>query len=54
MSSGWRHLGGYRLRLGFAFATVVLLALGIVLATLPRLLDDYLRTQELANLEARA
>jgi signal transduction histidine kinase len=49
----WRHFGGYRLRLGFAFATVVLLALGIVLATLPRLLDDYLRNQELTNLKSR-
>ena len=49
----WRHFGGYRLRLGFAFATVVLLALGIVLATLPRLLDDYLRTQEQTNLRSR-
>ncbi len=53
MRRDWRHVGGYRLRLGIAFATVVLLALGIVLATLPRLLDDYLRNQELANLEAR-
>ena len=33
--------------------TVVLLALGIVLATLPRLLDDYLAQQEQTNLEAR-
>ena len=53
MRRDWRHVGGYRLRLGLAFAVVVLLALGIVLATLPRLLDDYLRRQELANLEAR-
>ena len=54
MTAGWRHVGGYRLRLGLAFATVVLLALGIVLATLPRLLDDYLRRQEETSLDARA
>ena len=53
MTRDWRHVGGYRLRLGFAFATVVLLALGIVLATLPRLLEDYLRSQELSSLDAR-
>ena len=54
MTAERRHLGGYRLRLGLAFATVVLLALGIVLATLPRLLDDYLRRQEETSLGARA
>jgi two-component system sensor histidine kinase BaeS len=54
MRRDWRHFGGYRLRLGFAFATVVALALGLVLAILPRLLDDYLRDQEQTNLEARA
>ena len=48
MTRDWRHVGGYRVRLGLAFATVVALALGIVLATLPRLLDYYLRDQELA------
>lgn len=53
MTRDWRHFGGYRLRLGFAFATVVALALGLVLAILPRLLDDYLQTQEQANLDAR-
>lgn len=54
MTRDWRHFGGYRLRLGIAFATVVALALGIVLAILPRLLDDYLRNQEQSNLDARA
>ena len=49
----WRHLGGYRLRLGLAFGVVVLLAMGVVVATLPRLLDDYLRQQELSNLQSR-
>ncbi|MFN8622866.1 MAG: HAMP domain-containing sensor histidine kinase [Chloroflexota bacterium] len=53
MSRDWRHLGGYRLRLGLAFGVVVLLGMGIVVATLPRLLDDYLRQQELSNLESR-
>jgi signal transduction histidine kinase len=47
-------VGGYRLRLALAFAVVVLLALGIVIATLPRLLDDYLRQQEQASLDSRA
>jgi signal transduction histidine kinase len=51
--SDWRHLGGYRLRLGLAFAVVVLIALGVVLAALPRLLDDYLQRQELESLQAR-
>jgi signal transduction histidine kinase len=53
MRRDWRHVGGYRLRLALAFAVVVLLALGIVLATLPRLLDDYLRRQELLSLQSR-
>jgi signal transduction histidine kinase len=47
-------LGSYRLRLVLAFGLAVLLALGIVLAALPRLLDDYLRQQDQASLETRA
>lgn len=49
-----RTSGGYRRRLALAFAAVVAVALGIVIATLPRLVDDYLRTQERDALAARA
>lgn len=47
-------LSAYRVRLVLAFALVVAVALGLVLATLPRLMDSYLLEQESDNLEARA
>ena len=47
-------LSAYRVRLVLAFALVVAVALGLVLATLPRLMDSYLLEQETDNLEARA
>ena len=47
-------LSTYRVRLVLAFALVVAVALGLVLATLPRLLDGYLLDQEKQNLQARA
>ena len=43
----------YRVRMVLAFALVVAVALGLVLATLPRLLDGYLLDQEKQNLRAR-
>jgi signal transduction histidine kinase len=46
--------GAYRVRLVLAFALVVAVALGLVLATLPRLMDSYLLDQENDNLEASA
>src|SRR5450432_2923856 len=46
-------LGTYRVRMVLAFALVVAVALGLVLATLPRLLDSYLLDQEKQSLRAR-
>jgi signal transduction histidine kinase len=46
-------LGSFRARLVLAFGLVVAIALGLVLATLPRLLDGYFAQQEQRNLEAR-
>jgi signal transduction histidine kinase len=46
--------GSYRVRLVLAFALVVTVALGLVLTTLPRLLDRYFRDQEMQSLQARA
>ena len=46
-------LGTDRVRMVLAFALVVAVALGLVLATLPRLLDGYLLDQEKQNLRAR-
>jgi signal transduction histidine kinase len=43
----------YRVRLVLAFALVVAVALGLVLGTLPRLLDGYLQQQERESLQAR-
>lgn len=55
MTNRLRHsLRTYRVRLVLAFAMVVAVALGLVLATLPRLLDGYLLDQERQNLNARA
>ncbi|MEA2621863.1 MAG: two-component system, OmpR family, sensor kinase [Chloroflexota bacterium] len=44
----------YRVRLVLAFALVVAVALGLVLATLPRLLDGYFQDQERQSLQTRA
>src|SRR3954469_9259636 len=44
----------YRVRLVINFALVVAVALGLVLATLPRLVDGELERQELTNLKNRA
>ena len=50
-----RHvIGSYRVRLVLAFALVVTVALGLVLTTLPRLLDNYFRDQDLESLQSRA
>ncbi len=53
-----RLLGGfldsYRVRLVMAFGLVVTVALGLVLTTLPRLLDNYFREQDTESLQARA
>lgn len=46
--------GGYRFRLALALALVVILALGILVLSVPRLLDDYLRTQDREALGSRA
>jgi signal transduction histidine kinase len=46
--------GTFRVRLVLAFALVIAIALGLVLATLPRLLDGYFERQEHNNLETRA
>ena len=43
----------FRARLVLAFAAVVAIALALVLATLPRLLDGYFAQQEQKNLETR-
>jgi signal transduction histidine kinase len=45
--------GTLRVRLALAFALVVAIALGLVLAALPRLLDGYFAQQERNNLETR-
>ncbi len=47
-------LDSYRVRLVLAFALVVTVALGLVLTTLPRLLDDYFREQDMESLQSRA
>jgi two-component system sensor histidine kinase MtrB len=47
-------LDSYRVRLVLAFALVVTVALGLVLTTLPRLLDNYFREQDLQSLQTRA
>ena len=44
----------YRVRLVLAFCMVVAVALGLVLATLPRLLDGYFEQQEETSLQTRA
>jgi signal transduction histidine kinase len=46
--------GTFRVRLVLAFALVIAIALGLVLAALPRLLDGYFERQERTNLETRA
>ena len=47
-------LDSYRVRLVLAFALVVTVALGLVLTTLPRLLDNYFRDQDMESLQTRA
>jgi signal transduction histidine kinase len=47
-------VGSYRIRLVLAFALVVTVALGLVLTTLPRLLDNYFRDQDMESLQTRA
>jgi signal transduction histidine kinase len=49
-----RVLNTYRVRLVLAFALVVAVALGLVLATLPRLLDGYFQEQDRTSLQSRA
>jgi len=44
----------FRARLTLAFAAVVAIALALVLAALPRLLDDYFQQQEQKSLASRA
>jgi signal transduction histidine kinase len=44
----------FRARLALAFFAVVAIALALVLATLPRLLDGYFAQQERSNLQTRA
>ncbi|MDQ3871543.1 MAG: HAMP domain-containing histidine kinase [Chloroflexota bacterium] len=45
--------GTFRARLAIAFCSVVAIALALVLATLPRLLDGYFAQQERSNLQTR-
>jgi signal transduction histidine kinase len=45
--------GTFRVRLALAFALVVAIALGLVLAAVPRLVDGYFAQQEKNNLETR-
>lgn len=49
-----RIAGSYRVRLVVAFSGVVAVALALVLATLPRLLDGYFADQEREDLQTRA
>ncbi len=52
---GWRNLASsYRARLFLAIVLVVAVVLGMVLLSLPRLLEGFLLDREQANLEARA
>ncbi len=54
-SSGWRALAtSYRTRLFLAVIFVVAVALGLVLLSLPRLLEGFFLDQERANLRTRA
>ena len=54
-SSGWRALAtSYRTRLFLAIIFVVAVALGLVLLSLPRLLEGFFLDQERANLRTRA
>lgn len=54
-SSGWRALAtSYRTRLLLAIILVVAVALGLVLLSLPRLLEGFFLDQERANLRTRA
>jgi signal transduction histidine kinase len=54
-ASGWRALAtSYRTRLFLAIIFVVAVALGLVLLSLPRLLEGFFLDQERANLRTRA
>ena len=54
-STGWRALvSSYRARLFLAIILVVAVALGLVLVSLPRLLEGFFLDQEEANLRTRA
>jgi signal transduction histidine kinase len=54
-TSGWRALvSSYRARLFLAIVLVVAVALGLVLFSLPRLLEGFFLDQEQANLRTRA
>lgn len=54
-TSGWRALAtSYRTRLFLAIIFVVAVALGLVLLSLPRLLEGFFLDQERANLRTRA
>lgn len=54
-TSGWRALAtSYRTRLFLAIVFVVAVALGLVLLSLPRLLEGFFLDQERANLRTRA
>ena len=54
-NSGYRALlSNYRTRLFMAILLVVAVVLGMVLVSLPRLLEDFFLQQEQANLEVRA
>jgi len=47
-------LGSFRFRIIFAFGAVVIIALALVLASLPRLLDAYFASQDQSDLDDRA
>ena len=54
-TTGWRVLiSSYRARLLLAIVVVVAVALGLVLVSLPRLLEGFFLDQEQANLRTRA
>src|SRR3990172_7885499 len=54
-ATGWRAVAtSYRTRLFLAVAFVVAVALGLVLVSLPRLLEGFFLDQEQANLRTRA
>jgi hypothetical protein len=54
-ATGWRALASsYRTRLFLAIVFVVAVALGLVLVSLPRLLEGFFLDQEQANLRTRA